>query len=298
MPKGKIKPTVKNLQTYGAEPITRWLIAAAKDRHTLTYTEAKRRLEENYGFSTIFPVMLGIPAGQAMDVILSKVPAAPLLNVLLVRQSDGMPGDGAGPYMADYFGYAWLRSEDARKKNSHRWRKYYERAARDVYNYQDWDLVYEKIYQRPFEPDKKSLAERSAQGGSEKDGLPRGRGGEGENHKNLRLWVQKHPGRVVKNIRIIRSATEVDLLSGDRVDVVVYGSDVTYAVEVKSRDSNDADFMRGIYQCVKYKAVLSAMDARVDPAVISILVTERPLPSDLAELSKRLKVKHTLVSVN
>ena len=31
------------------------------------------------------------------------------------------------------------------------------------------------------------------------------------------------------------------------------------AVEVKSRISNDADITRGIFQCVKYKVVLEAM---------------------------------------
>ena len=49
------------------------------------------------------------------------------------------------------------------------------------------------------------------------------------------------------------------LLSGDRIDVwfeALDGSGI--AVEVKSSKSSDADVMRGLYQCVKYKSIMDA----------------------------------------
>lgn len=46
---------------------------------------------------------------------------------------------------------------------------------------------------------------------------------------------------------------------GDRLDVYFEQKDGTcIAVEVKSIISDDADILRGIYQCVKYQAVLDA----------------------------------------
>ena len=51
------------------------------------------------------------------------------------------------------------------------------------------------------------------------------------------------------------------LLSGDRLDVyfeLADGSKV--AVEIKPSTSPDADVMRGLYQCVKYKTILDAED--------------------------------------
>lgn len=34
--KPSIDPTIENLRTIGAEPMTNWLIEAAKERHTIT----------------------------------------------------------------------------------------------------------------------------------------------------------------------------------------------------------------------------------------------------------------------
>ena len=67
--------------------------------------------------------------------------------------------------------------------------------------------------------------------------MPRGRGGEGENHKTLRLWVKENPEQIDKEFHSFSSLTEVELLSGDRVDVVLYGEGKIVAIEVKSRDS-------------------------------------------------------------
>jgi len=67
------------------------------------------------------------------------------------------------------------------------------------------------------------------------------------------------------------------------------------AVEVKSKDSNWADLQRGIYQCVKYKAVLGAQNDRLP--VSSWLVTETELDGDLKRLAKKLGVKHKIVSL-
>ena len=51
------------------------------------------------------------------------------------------------------------------------------------------------------------------------------------------------------------------LLSGDRLDVffeLIDGSKM--AVEIKPSTSPDADVMRGLFQCVKYKSILDAED--------------------------------------
>ena len=49
------------------------------------------------------------------------------------------------------------------------------------------------------------------------------------------------------------------LLSGDRLDVYFeLNNGSRIAIEVKSVSSSDADVMRGLFQCVKYKSVLDA----------------------------------------
>lgn len=293
-----IEPTVDKLRKFGAEPLTRWLIAAAKDRGTVTYGHAKRRLEKECGFSTIFSAMMGHPAGAAMDAVLAVDGDAPLLNVLLVQQEDGMPGRGAGYYLDQHFNINGLAHKNARKQRRDEWRTCFERAAAEVYDYPNWDGLYKTVYGRAYRPDTQATQRKSGKDGSEKDGLPRGRGGEGKNHKALRLWVQKNPATLLPRLGRVRAETEVELLSGDRVDAVYYAVGKTVAIEVKSRDSNDLDLQRGIYQCVKYRAVLGVMDARQEAPVEAVLVTETPLPGDLSSLARRLGIRYIEVPPN
>ena len=279
-----IAPNDVNLESEQATgPLTAWLIHAAKSRGTMTYGEAKRRLEEERGFGKIFTVRMGRVAGAAMDRIQEQSPRAPLLNVLLVQVDTRLPGAGAAGYLARRAtSKRWLRRKDAHRHAN--WRREVEEEARRVYAYPRWDEVYRQIYGHRLP----SAAVEPP--GREKDGTGRN-GGEGPNHRALRLKVQKEPGLVRKGLRAEGAKTEFELLSGDRVDVVAYAPERTVAIEVKSRDSDWADLRRGVYQCVKYRAVMEAQDIRRNPVVESWLVTEEPLPNDLRALARLLEVR-------
>lgn len=286
-----LKQTDSNLKSRAAtEPLTRWLISAAIDRRVLTYREIKNRLQRECDFSTIFTVNIGKVAGAVQDRILERDPEAPLLNVLVVRQDKREPGDGARPYLAKRFSsIRRLKKKDSRTRYPDLWTCVVNDAAKEVYSYRNWERLYKDIYKRAFRKPDPFSAE-----GKEKDGLLRGRGGEGKNHKALRLWVKKNPEGIARSFSGVRSETEVELLSGDRVDIVLYDERKTVAVEVKSNISNEADLYRGIYQCVKYRAVLCAQDDRLP--VESWLVTETGLDGDLKALARKLGIKHKVVS--
>ena len=142
--------------------------------------------------------------------------------------------------------------------------------AADVYAFDEWDQVYFDAFGQPLpapaDPD-----------GQEEDGITYGRQGEGPNHEWLRHWVLNNPGEISAAYESFRTETEVVLASGDRVDVVFYGPDETVAIEVKSVDSNETDLRRGVFQCIKYRAVMEAMDIRAEPAVTAILATQEQL---------------------
>jgi hypothetical protein len=119
-----------------------------------------------------------------------------------------------------------------------------------------------------------------------------GAGGEGGYHKSLRIWVTVNPHKVRRSFAGARSETEFDLDSGDRVDAVYHLASRTVVVEVKSRISNLIDLRRGVYQCIKYRAVKAAMDVRTGVSVQAILVTETKLPGEIAALLKQHDVMH------
>lgn len=128
----------------------------------------------------------------------------------------------------------------------------------------------------------------------DRDGIRHGREGEGPNHRKLRCWIMRNPGKVAPHYAKFHTETEYVLRSADRVDVVFRGPDEIVVIEVKSSDSSEADLERGVFQCIKYRAVMEAMKVCPEVMVTSILVTQEFLPESLAELARQNGVRHFL----
>ena len=143
-----IVPNDENLKSeHATVPLTAWLIHAAKSHGTMTYAEAKRRLEEECGFGRIFTVRMGRAAGAAMDRIQDHSPRAPLLNVLLVQAGTRLPGAGAPAiWRGGTRASVGLRRKDAYRHAD--WRSVIEEEVRRVYAYPRWDALYREVYGR------------------------------------------------------------------------------------------------------------------------------------------------------
>lgn len=283
-----IPPTNENLESGRAtKPLTEWLIQVAKSGTTMSYGRASQRLEVDCGFDVVVPVAVGRVAGAAMNRIRKRVPDAPLLNVLLVRSDTLLPGSGAVSYLKSrYPKLRWLRRADAHK--GARWRELVEEEATLVYGYPRWDEVYQASYGRRLPAAREDLA------GTERDGTGRG-GGEGVNHRKLKRLVARDPSLVRRGLKAENTVMEAKLLSGDQVDVVSVASDRRVAIEVKSRDSDFNDLQRGVYQCVKYRAVMEAQHIGGERTVEAWLVTETALPTELRALARRLGVRTKVI---
>jgi hypothetical protein len=118
-----------------------------------------------------------------------------------------------------------------------------------------------------------------------------GRGGESPQHKALKEYVSQHPALVGAS-PADSVITEYALPSLDTLDVLFKGADQWVAVEVKSKvsDNMPMDYERGLYQCVKYKAILEAMQQdfkyQVPERVEVVLVLESSLPSQYEQLAE------------
>lgn len=163
----------------------------------------------------------------------------PTLNAL-VRGKDGLPSYGFSYVYAEYDSYppvvkkALVNAENAK-----------------AIEYELWDTVLRQLCLKPCviysqtDEDAIRLGERFGTG-------------EGPQHKALKEYICANPESIgIRNV--VKRDMEYPLLSGDRLDLYFEQKDGTrIAVEVKSKTSADYDVLRGIYQCVKYKAILDA----------------------------------------
>ena len=128
---------------------------------------------------------------------------------------------------------------------------YVDGVNKKTVDYPNWDTVLQLLGLKP------SIVTSAKDEASIRSGKNHG-SGEGPKHKALKEFIFAHPESIgIRNI--VKSDTEYILLSGDRLDVYFEQQDGTrIAVEVKSVVSPDDDILRGLYQCVKYKAILDA----------------------------------------
>ncbi|NOX40013.1 MAG: hypothetical protein GXP05_05735 [Alphaproteobacteria bacterium] len=169
--------------------------------------------------------------------------------------------------------------------------KIVEKIRQEVRGYSKWNEIYQELF---GESAIENYPEEEI-----KEGAGRGYGGgESDAHKALKNWVAENPKKIGVPEGFDKVIIEAPLLSGDVVDVMFSDGNSFYPVEVKSFISTDDDLRRGLYQCVKYRAVQKAQELPVKASVTPVLVTERKLRGELEALRKRLGIKHVKVTVN
>ena len=156
-------------------------------------------------------------------------------------------------------------------------------------NYQKWDWVLDQLGLQPS----KIITEQELEVISVHGG-----GGEGKEHKAIKEFVYNNP-ESLGITGVIRKEPEHPLPSGDRLDVYFETSDTRYAIEVKPSTSSDDDIIRGIFQCIKYKAVLEAMrKVECDRYSISTLLVVAGTMSDRnKQLAEALEIKSVNIKI-
>lgn len=200
----------------------------------------------------------------------------PTLNALVKSKSTGLPSPG--------FSYVYTSYDDMMESE----KKIFAMGLnKEAIEYPQWNWVLSSLGLSPSVIDTKASEEIIR---SDKF---YGSGGEGENHKRLKEYVYNHPEIVgIKGFK--KREMEHILLSGDRLDVFFELNDGSkIAVEIKPSTSPDADVLRGLYQCVKYKSILDAEDKvhgeKANNSVILVLGGE--LSSENRKVRDTLDIK-------
>jgi hypothetical protein len=215
--------------------------------------------------------------GRAMERLSRKWKAKiPPIQCLVVNRATGLPGEGIGWFI--------IKKEEFRKLPRRQQRSLVEAELQRVFMYQKWNDVLRELKLQPIQSDYSPLIERAAALRA---------GGESEDHKRLKLYVSAHPDLVGLDPKGDKGELEYPLPSGDTVDVLFRHKRDWVAVEVKASISNSPDVARGLFQCVKYRAVIEAVQAvqNFDQNARAILVLGGALPVDLVEVKNTLGVE-------
>lgn len=122
----------------------------------------------------------------------------------------------------------------------------------EAISFQHWNWVLQELGLEEYQP----ISEKDLQAIKQ----PRfSTGGEGAEHKALKEYILQHPESLGYK-DVVFSETEHILPSGDRLDVYFKLADETnVCIEVKPSKSPEDEINRGIFQCVKYEAVMEAL---------------------------------------
>jgi len=252
------------------------LVRQAKAEETIFYSDLAHEL----GMPN--PRNLNKVLGAVADVIRKlrktwKKPV-PWLNFVVVNRHTGMPGKGVAGIVSNPT--AFRRGTRAYR------RRVVRMILHEVFSYRDWDRLLAHLGLKPeFLPPPPSPPPLPP------DSLGHG-AGEGEDHRRLKEFVARNP-EIIGLKGFPKGKIEHIFPSGDVIDILFTTNKRWVGVEVKGIKSDELDIRRGLYQAVKYTALMEAcLKAEQKKLRIEvILILGAPLPKRLRRQQDMLGIE-------
>jgi hypothetical protein len=248
------------------------LVRQAMVGRSITYSELADELSMpnprnlNFVLGSVGQTLIDVGKRLAMEV--------PPIQCLVINRATGLPGQGVGWF---------IDKSDFKQLTARQKRSVVDFQLHKIFSFRQWIAVLDALELSPLSNDSAIIAQASQFAA----------GGESEHHRALKEAIASNPAMVGLPKITGRGALEFSLPSGDLLDVLFKRPAIWIGVEVKSRISDDADIARGMFQCIKYRAVLEALLAslglRHDVRVL--LAVGRRLPNSLVPLRNVLGVE-------
>ena len=226
---------------------------------------------------------IGVPNAQNMNMPLDLIGnrlrelggkgEIPQIQSIVVNKNTGMPGDGIYSHINGTVEEEWEK----------------------IFAYKRWDSVLAGFGLPPSSSTAREIKEIEKYASRK-----RGGSGEGKEHKRLKEYIQNNPRSIGIRLKNLVPTPEKMLLSGDRMDVSFENKHHWIGVEVKPATSDEKDIERGLYQCVKYRAVMEKqiLDWGIQKDVRVILALGGELPRCLDIKRCKLGIKEKDVKEN
>jgi hypothetical protein len=200
----------------------------------------------------------------------------PPIQCLVVNKQTGLPGKGIWWFL--------VKEQEFAALNRRRQRAIVKAELQKVFAYRRWRDVLKALSLAPVKADfRAELKQAAAQRG----------GRESEEHLHLKKYVARNPSAIGLAAGTPHGDVEYGLPSGDTIDVLFRDRKDWVAVEIKSRISDDADVLRGLFQCVKYRALVEAVQvaSELPQNARALLVLEGKIPAGLVALRNLLGIE-------
>lgn len=252
------------------------LVRQAIAGQTIYYSDIAAELEMPNARNMNF--VLGAVGSSMLQLGVAWGEAVPPIQALVVNKTTELPGEGFSEFAPDPAGF---RAATHAAK-----RRMVQGMLAHVFSYSRWGAVLSHFgIQPPPPPDLSTLLPLDAR-------RRLGSGGESDAHRALKERIAAEPTVVGLAATGFTAHIEYVFPSADAVDILFQGNDQRVAVEVKSRISDSGDLLRGLFQCIKYRALLDA-EASVEqrsPDGRVLLALEGTLPVDLARIARTLGI--------
>jgi hypothetical protein len=256
----------------------RFLVACAQKERLPTYQEVTNEIRAgsaqnaNRGFSSIIRILNALTLETKFSGLL-------IPDITTIVRNTGKQTSGPGIFKRAELEnkkpqekQAWLLSERIR-----------------VFDFKKWDLVLSFLGLKPMRnlvPPQSSLEEF--------DRVSSKLRGKSQEHQSLQDWIENHP--VAAGLFVgetIRSSHQEYLFwSLDRLDILFQTDKEWIGVEVKPSSASDQELQKGMYQVMKYRALIDAT-LLAEGAIQScrcVLVIGGALPSSLRPLANRFQI--------
>lgn len=229
---------------------------------------------------------LGMPNPRNLNFVLGSIGTTlhnlggewgeniPAIQSLVVSKNSGLPGIGF------FQGFADRRPQTKQQREA-----FLKREYAHIWAYPGWLRVLSALnLEKADTKTTSTVIEKARQGGG---------GGEGREHRELKERIYNNPRVIGLRFKPTFRMSEFPLPSGDRIDVYLEHEHLQVAVEVKASTSSEEDITRGLFQCVKYEAILNKWRASqtVQADVRVVLALGKPFPESLKSLRNLLQVE-------
>jgi hypothetical protein len=252
------------------------LIRQAIANETIIYSDLAQEIDMpnprnlNYVLGSIGETLKIISARWETEI--------PPINCLVINKNTQLPGDGVYWFVDDVNNYKKLTLSQKRDIVKNELVK--------IFTFSRWNEVLEYLDLPPAQyPDYSHHLRAIARGNY---GV-----GESQAHREFKNLVSKNPQLLGLPISVGIGEVEFMLPSNDVADVLFKNGSEWVVAEVKSHISDIHDIYRGLYQCIKYQALIEAYQREIgeSPNCRVVLVLEGNLPEDLLVLKNILQVE-------